>query len=141
MIGNPKTNHFRYVVDDPRATPLAHYADGTVAAAMVARGKGRIILSAVPAASPALYKLAAKLAGVHSYSETDDALYASGEFLVLHTRTGGAKRLRLPRPSARVTEVFSGEVVARDAAEFVVELAAKQTVVYRVAGEGPDLPD
>jgi hypothetical protein len=134
VIGNPKTVHFRYVIDDPRATPLACYADGAVAAAVNFRGKGRIILSAVPAASPALYKLAAGLAGVHLYSETDDALYASGEFLMLHTRTAGSKRLCLPRPAARVTEVFTGEVVARHAAAFTVALPAKHTAAYRLDG-------
>jgi hypothetical protein len=130
MIGNPKTEHFRYVIDDPGATPLAHYADGAVAAAMVPRGTGRIILSAVPAAPVALYKLAAKLAGVHLYSETDDALYASGEFLVIHTREAGKKRLHFPRVVSQVTDVFSGEVIARDVTEITVDLPAKCTAVY-----------
>ncbi len=132
QIGNPRTEHFRYVIDDPRAEPLARYDDGSVAAAMVPRGKGRIILSAVPAATAALYKLAARLAGVHPYSDTDDALYASGGFLVIHTREGGAKRLRFPRTVAKVTEVFSGEVVARQVREIVVDLPARTTAVYRM---------
>ncbi len=136
QLGNPKTGHFRYVIDDPQATPLAHYADGAVAAAMLAYGKGRIIFSAVPAAPVALYKLAAKIAGVHLYSDTDDALYASGEFLVLHTRTAGRKRLRLPRQVAQVTEVFTGEIMARQAQEIAVDLAGKTTAVYRLSGGG-----
>ncbi len=132
QIGNPQTEHFRYVIDDPRATPLARYTDGAVAAAMIPRGKGRIILSAVPGASVALYKLAAKLAGVHLYSDTDDALYASGEFLTIHTREGGAKRLRFPRVVPRVTDVFTGEVVARNVSEVTVNLPARTTAVYRL---------
>ena len=135
QIGNPKTEHFRYVIDDPRATPLARYADGLVAAAMVTRGKGRIVLSVVPAASHALYKLAARIAGVHLYSDTDDALYASGEFLVLHTREAGAKRLRFPRVVPQITELFSGEVVARQVREVTVELPAKTTAVYFLGDE------
>jgi hypothetical protein len=134
-LGNPNTHHFRYVIDDPRATPLARYADGAVAAAMIPRGKGRIILSAVPASSPALYKLAARIAGVHLYSDTDDALYASGEFLVIHTRTAGAKRLRFPRVVPQIRELFSGEVVARNVSEVTVTLPAKTTAVYRLGGD------
>ena len=131
-IGNPNTHHFRYVIDDPQATPLARYADGEVAAAMIPWGRGRIILSAVPAASPALYKLAAKLAGVHLYSDTDDALYASGEFLTIHTREAGLKRLRLPSKVARITELFTGEVIAQNVSELTVSLPAKATAVYRL---------
>jgi hypothetical protein len=131
-IGNPNTRHFRYVIDDQRATPLARYADGAVAAAMIQRGKGRIILSAVPAASPALYKLAARIAGVHLYSDTDDALYASGEFLVIHTRTAGAKRLRFPRVVPQIRDLFSGEVIAQNVSELTVNLPAKTTAVYKM---------
>lgn len=137
QIGNPKTGFFRYVIDDPRATPLAHYADGAVAAAMVPRGRGRIILSAVPAASPALYKLAAKLAGVHLYSDTDDALYASGEFLVIHTRTAGTKRLRFPRVVPQVTDVFSGETLATEGPQLRVSMAARRTYAYCLGLEWP----
>jgi hypothetical protein len=131
-IGNPQTHHFRYVIDDPRATPLARYADGAVAAAMIQRGRGRIILSAVPAASPALYKLAARIAGVHLYSDTEDALYASGEFVTIHTREAGMKRLRFPRVVPQVTEIFSGEVIARNVSEVTVNLPAKTTAVYEL---------
>lgn len=135
-IGNPRTEHFRYIIDDPAATPLAQYADGAVAAAMIERGRGRIILSAVPAASVTLYKLAAKLAGVHLYSDTDDALYASGEFLVIHTRTGGDKRLRFPQIVPQITEVFTGEVIARNVSEVTINLPAKSTAVFRLGKRG-----
>ena len=131
-LGNPGSQWHRFVVDDPHATPLAHYADGAVAAAMVERGKGRMLFAGVSAASPALYRMAARIAGVHLYSDQGDALYASGEFLVLHTRdAAGPRTLRLPGLAREVTEIFSGEVVARHAAEFTVDLPAKRTVVYR----------
>ncbi len=131
-LGNPKSVWHRFVIDDPAAEPLARYADGVVAAARVAHGKGHIIFSAVSAAPVALYKLAATLAGVHLYSDSDDALYASGEFLVLHTRTAGAKRLRFPRVASQVTDVFTGEVIARNVSEVTVNLSAKTTAVYRL---------
>jgi hypothetical protein len=139
QIGNPNTHHFRYIIDDPRATPLARYTDGAVAAAMIPRGKGRIILSAVPAASPALYKLAARIAGVHLYSDTDDALYASGEFLTIHTREAGMKRLRFPHLVTQVREVFTGEVIAQNVSEMTVNLPAKTTAVYRLERSSPGL--
>lgn len=133
QIGNPHTRHFRYVIDDPCATPLAYYADGKVAAAMVQRGKGRIILSAPPAASPALYKLAARLAGIHRYSDADDALYASGEFLAIHTRdAAGPRHLRFPQPVSQISDVFTGETVGRNIRELCIDLPAKHTVVYRL---------
>ncbi len=133
QIGNPKTEHFHYVIDDPRATPLAHYEDGAVAAAMIERGKGRIILSATPAASPALYRLAARIADVHIYNAQDDALYASGEFLVIHTRDqAGPRALHLPATANQVTEVFTHEVVARHTDEFTVDLPDKKTFLYQI---------
>jgi len=137
-LGNPKAGHFRYDIDDPAVTPLARYADGAVAAGTIQRGKGRIILAATPTASPALYKLAARIAGVHLYCDTDDALYASGEFLVLHTRTAEKKRLRFPRVVPWVEEVFSGEQLGRDVRELTVELPAKTTAVYRLGENVPD---
>lgn len=131
-IGNPATEHCRYVIDDPRAVPLAHYDDGAVAAAMVERGRGHIILSAVPGASPALYKRVARLAGVHLYGEADDALYVSGECLVIHTRHAGSRTLRFPKTVQRLTEVFGGQTLEVGAREVTVELPARTTVVYRV---------
>ncbi len=132
QIGNPHTHHFRYIIDDPNATSLAHYTDGAVAAGTILRGKGRIILSAVPAATVALYKLAARLAGVHLYSDSDDALYASGEFLVIHTSNAGEKHLYFPRVIIRIIEIFTGEVIASNVRELTVSLPARSTVVYHL---------
>jgi hypothetical protein len=62
------------------------------------------------------------------------ALYASGQFVVIHTRTGGTRHLRLPEKAAEVRDVFSDQVVARSAREFAVDLPAKTMVVYDLVG-------
>lgn len=66
----------------------------------------------------------------HRKTSCNATLYASGEFLSIHTREAGPKRLRFARVVPQVTEVFTGAVVARNATEVTVNLPVKTTVVY-----------
>ena len=79
----------------------------------------------------ALHDLAQQ-AGVHVYSDALEPLYANGRFLAAHTRDGGERTFRLPRKCVRVTELFSGQVVAENTDTFTTRLAAPDTVLYRL---------
>ncbi|MHB8996244.1 MAG: hypothetical protein ACYC63_13445 [Armatimonadota bacterium] len=75
----------------------------------------------------------ARQAGVHLYSDTDETLYASRRHVALHTATGGARRIALPRQCATVTELFSGRVVGHDLSVIEDELPGPSTVLYELS--------
>ena len=72
----------------------------------------------------------ARQAGVHIYSQEIEPLFASGHFLAIHSALGGRRKVALPRKTHLVRELFSGEVVAKDASEFEDDLAGPGTVLY-----------
>ena len=125
----------RFYLDDPAAEILARYADGKPAMAVKRLGKGAIVYSAVPLTLPQMYRNIARYAGVHLYLDTDDALYADGDFVMIHTLTAGAKQVRLRQPAAEIREVFTGETAGRNTAEFTVNLPSKHTAVYYVGAD------
>jgi len=79
----------------------------------------------------ALRNIAAK-AGVHQYVETEDPVWASGNFLCLHVKEGGRREIRLPRKAGKVVECFSGRAVAENTEHFEDTLATPDTVLYRI---------
>ena len=127
---------YRFYVDGdiPGVEPLAKYNTpaGKVAMAVRRVGKGAIVYSGVPITHPGVYRNIAKFAGVHVYSDTDDALYADGNFLMIHTKDAGKKKLKLREKAPEIREVFSGELIGRNVDEFEVELPAKHTALYYI---------
>ena len=53
--------------------------------------------SGAPLLPPDLLRDLGRLAGAHVYCESNDALYADGNFVGLHVRTPGLKRLSLSK--------------------------------------------
>ncbi len=74
-------------------------------------------------------------AGVHRYVATEDPVLATDRLVMIHTAAGGATRVRLRQRVARVVEVFSGQVVATDTAEFELALNAPDTVLLELVNE------
>jgi hypothetical protein len=142
---NPKalnaTTWYRFYADDSIAQPgvdvLARYSDGKPAMVVKKVGKGAIVYSAVPITNPYVYKSIAKYAGVHVYTDTDDAFYANGDFVMIHTKDAGTKKITLRKKATEIREVFTGEVVGYNASEFEVNLPGQQTFVYYV-GDNKD---
>jgi len=54
---------------------------------------------------------------------------ANRSLLAVHTRQGGLRHVRLPRP-ARVTDAITGRLVARKAAELTVRLPNRSTSLW-----------
>lgn len=73
-----------------------------------------------------------RAAGVHLYSESGEPVYANDTLLASHTADGGERSFHLPRVCARITELFSGRVVAENTDRFTDTLAAPDTVLYRL---------
>jgi len=68
--------------------------------------------------------------GVHLYCEEDVPVYANDSILAVHTASGGQKKIRLPKESAEIRELFSGEIVARGCKEFVYEFKTPDTAIF-----------
>ena len=72
----------------------------------------------------------ARFAGAHLYNEDGDVLYATPELLTVHTVSGGPRTFKLPRTAEVVYDLFNQQVLARNAAEFQVELEPASTALY-----------
>ena len=74
----------------------------------------------------------AREAGAHIYCEAEEPLYANDRLIALHTIEGGPRTVVLPKKCRRVTELFSGRVVAENTDRFEDTLTAPCTVLYQV---------
>jgi len=83
----------------------------------------------------------AKRAGVHFYVEPEGEkgefmpVYANERFLAIHSKNGGKKEVKLPRKFKTVTDLLSGEIVARDADGFVSSFATPDTRLFLLSDE------
>lgn len=74
----------------------------------------------------------AKEAGASLYVEDDSPVYASENLVAVHAKDPGVKRVTLPRKASRVTEAFSGKVVAEDADAFDYDFAGPETALFEL---------
>ena len=72
----------------------------------------------------------ARWAGVHLYNEDGDVLYATPDLLSVHSVSGGPRTFKLPRRAEVVYDLFNSSEVARDTAEFQVDLPPASTSLY-----------
>ena len=70
-----------------------------------------------------------KESGVHLFSETGDPLEANDSLVVLHARTPGVKKIRLPR-KADVLDVYSNRIIARNTDVFEFNAALHETKLF-----------
>ena len=86
-------------------------------------------------ASPTLpYKAlraVAEYAGVHIFSRSNDCFYANRGIVALHASEAGEKEIRLPKKS-KVSDLLTGEVIAKDTNIIKLNIAAKDTALLRV---------
>ena len=69
-------------------------------------------------------------AGVHLYLDKPATVFAKEGFLAVHTKDGGEKTVRLPRAAACVTDLLTGDVVARDTDAFTTVFATPGTRLF-----------
>ncbi|MBN2451912.1 MAG: beta-galactosidase [Lentisphaeria bacterium] len=89
---------------------LATYPDGAAAVALRRGPRGASIFVGAPGLTSELLRLAARVAGIHLYAETDCNVYANGPFLALHAAADGEVALHVGAQGA-VTDVLTGEAV------------------------------
>ncbi|RRJ95579.1 hypothetical protein Ga0100231_016105 [Opitutaceae bacterium TAV4] len=111
----------RIRINDTTATPIGHYADGTVAAASRARhiAAGAQVTDywlGSPQLDRELLSLVYQNANVHRYTTDGSATYANASSVSVWRQLGGSTQVRLPRPAAEVRDAWSGTIVARNTA-------------------------
>jgi hypothetical protein len=122
----------RFYIDDPDATPLGFYKNGKVGMAIKKLGKGHIIYSAVALTNPKMYRNIAAFAGVHIYLDSNDFTFADENFVTIHTRSAGKKRIVLRKIAPEVRDAFTGKLIGKKISSFEVDLPAKSTLVYYI---------
>jgi len=111
-----------FAIDDPAAIPLATYRDSDrIAAAVRDFGGWRSIYVAVPWLDARFIANIAQTAGAWCAADPHDAVFANQHFIGIHAMTTGKKRLRSYQRS-RVTDAFTGALIADGAREFAVDL-------------------
>lgn len=82
-------------VKDDAAVPLAHYPDGTVAAARKNHDGFTDCFVALPMTDCRLWQHLFRDAGCHIYDEDSDAVVAGSGLVMIHTKDGGLRNIRL----------------------------------------------
>ena len=116
-------------VDDPSATPLAHYAETRqiAAASKKLAGWTSIYLGAAQGLSGDLLNRIALEAGAYVAGPPGQQINLSGEFASLHALRSGSYALTLPPGRKRVLDADTGRVLASNATEFTFPVVAQQT--------------
>lgn len=127
-----------FSVDDPSVAVHARLAsNGKPAVVSKPRAGWTCYYSATLDLPPAVMRNLARQAGVHLWTDGDDALYADGCFLGLHASTDGRKTLHLP-PGTLVRRVVTGPSPATRGQDVQVELKRAETVLLELdAGPRP----
>jgi hypothetical protein len=94
-------------------------------------GKRRSIFCSIPVMPSEILRQIAREAGVHIYSDSDDALYACENFVALHTKSAGEKTIALPFP-ARITDLFENKVIAEQANVIHFQSPGRDTKMFRI---------
>jgi len=91
---------------------LAVYPDGSAALALRRIGRGASLFVGPPVLTSELLRAAARIAGVHLYSQTDCCIYANGPFLALHAVEDGPLTIDTGAPGP-IRDVMSGKTVGQ----------------------------
>ena len=119
-----------YTTADRSVQVLGNYV-GSASPGLVCRDFGdyKVVYSGAPLLPPDLWRDLGRRAGSHVYCESSDALYADGDFIGLHARTPGRKRLALPQPAA-VYDLLQRRLLARETALIEVDMRGFDTALF-----------
>jgi hypothetical protein len=115
--------------DDPGATTLGAFPDGSPAMAIRRFGSWTSVFSAVPIFQAELLRRLAQEAGVHLYVDTQDVVWADRDLVAVCVREGGERTIHLPR-RADVADLYTGAEVARGATDFRADFKPLATRVF-----------
>jgi len=95
--------------------------------------KGITCVATYAEVTPAVLKRLAANAGVNIYCEQEVPVYANEKLLAIHSAEGGEIKVTLPGVFARVTELYSGKLVAENAASFIFAFETPDTRLFELA--------
>lgn len=117
--------------DDAAVTVLGTLPDGKPGLVVKTEKEWTSVFSAVPMLPTRLMRNIAQVAGVHTYIDTADVVWASKDLLGICVKDAGKRRVRLPK-KADVLDLYSGEVVGENIDAFEADFADRATRVFVV---------
>ena len=127
VAGNAFEPLFRCVSEG--AEILGRYANGDAGAGAVKTGEATSVFCGTWRPDVKFLAEIARSAGVHLFSDTDDAVEANDRLVSLHARRAGTKTIRLPRRTD-VVDVFARKVVARNVDSFSFDAALHSSHLF-----------
>lgn len=122
-------------IDDPEATVIGRYTHDRTPALGVKKVQNMTsIFCAVPRLTPELFRDAARLAGVHIYSNAAVSLNANKHVISIHAPLGMDDVITLPA-SATVLDLFTGEITARNTTCVPLKLAPGSNVLWYIGSD------
>jgi hypothetical protein len=94
------------------------------------RDRWTSLFSAVPGVPADFLGKVYSRAGVHRYVESDDVISANESWLMIHTRTAGMKKVKLPSRCKKVTEITTERVMGENIDQFAIELPQFTTAIF-----------
>lgn len=127
ILGTDYSMKPRFTVADKNAKQLAVYAQDGIPAVFQ---KGNTYFYGGACLDEKLIREIARQNGIHIYLETGDNFYAGANVVSIHAKYPGEKTIRLPKKFATIVDAFSGEVVAREADQFTIDMQATDSRVF-----------
>ncbi|MBQ9501530.1 MAG: hypothetical protein IJU70_05175 [Lentisphaeria bacterium] len=130
LCGYPETASPRFTVESPDAQTYGCYHDtGENAVSVRREGRSESWFFGGNHVPAEMWNRFFRRCGIHVYSDTADPLYANRYFVSIHTAAPGRKTIRLPHKST-VTDLFTGEIVAKNASEFSFDANLHESRVF-----------
>ena len=120
-----------FFASDPAATVLGRYADGRVALALREVDGVKSVWCGAPVVQADLLRSVAAGAGCHIYSDSDDVLYATADYVTLHADGNGRRTVRFPRTCTPV-EVYENRAYGRGVKSIEVDMRHGETRTWRL---------
>lgn len=96
-------------------------------------GRGKLVyIPGYAALTPTLLKKLASESGVKIYVKDEIPIFASEKLLAIHTANGGEKTITLPRKCARITELYTGKVIAENTDTFSYIFNTPDTALFEL---------
>ncbi|MBX9652364.1 beta-galactosidase [bacterium] len=134
-VGHPHIWLDLLAVEDPTAIPLGRLAGNKdVAFAMKALDDWTSVYTLNPVLPASILAGLARRAGVHLYSDRNDTLYASRQYLTINADGKGVRDISFPRPVTLI-DPFTDELISRRTKQIHRPMLDKETWIVRLSEE------
>ncbi len=132
LMGYPEEVNPRFAVSDKAAVIRGQYYDDTTAAAIAQKrvGSSNTWFFGGNFILPDVWRMLAREAGVHVYSDSDDTLFANDAFVAFHAERPGTKVIRLPKKATAVWDLFSRTKIAENVSEFTFDSQLHESRIF-----------